>query len=61
MAHLYQDNIPILVARDRKGATFEAVLPQVDGASVAAALAGAADAEAKGARNFFPRKSNVTH
>lgn len=37
---LHQDNIPILVARDRKGATFDAVLPQVDGASVAAALAG---------------------
>ena len=39
-AGLYQDNIPILVARDRKGATFDAVLPQVDGASVAAALTG---------------------
>jgi transposase-like protein len=38
-AGLYQDNIPILVARDRKGATFDAVLPQVDSASVAAALA----------------------
>jgi transposase-like protein len=37
---LYQDNIPVLVARDRKGATFDAVLPQVDGASVEAALAG---------------------
>ena len=37
---LYQDNIPILVARDRKGATFDAVLPQVDSASVAGALAG---------------------
>ena len=37
---LYQDNIPVLVARDRKGATFDAVLPQVDGASVGAALAG---------------------
>ena len=36
----YQDNIPVLVARDRKGATFDAVLPQVDGASIAAALAG---------------------
>ena len=33
-AGLYQDNIPILVARDRKGATFDAILPQVDGASV---------------------------
>jgi transposase-like protein len=37
---LYQDNIPILVARDRKGATFDAVLPQVDGASIRTALAG---------------------
>jgi transposase-like protein len=37
---LHQDNIPILVARDRSGATFDAVLPQVDGASIAAALAG---------------------
>ena len=39
-AGLYQDNIPVLVARDRKGATFDAVLPQVDGASVSLALAG---------------------
>jgi hypothetical protein len=39
-AGLYQDNIPVVVARDRKGATFDAVLPQVDGASVEAALAG---------------------
>jgi len=37
---LHPDNIPVLVARDRKGATFDAVLPQVDGASVGAALAG---------------------
>jgi hypothetical protein len=37
---LHQDNIPILVARDRKGATFDAILPQVDSASVGAALAG---------------------
>ena len=36
----YQDNIPVLVARDRKGATFDAVLPQADSASVTAALAG---------------------
>ena len=36
----YQDNIPVLVARDRKGATFDAVLPQVDSASIAAALTG---------------------
>src|SRR6201999_2630900 len=36
----YQDNIPILVARDRKGATFDAVLPQADGASIAVALTG---------------------
>jgi hypothetical protein len=28
-AGLYQDNIPILVARDRNGATFHAILPQV--------------------------------
>jgi transposase-like protein len=37
---LHQDNIPILVARDRNGATFDAILPQVDGASVNLALAG---------------------
>ena len=37
---LHQDNIPVLVARDRKGATFDAVLPQVDSASVASAFAG---------------------
>jgi transposase-like protein len=37
---LHQDNIPILVARDRKGATFDAVLPQDDSASIAAVLAG---------------------
>jgi transposase-like protein len=37
---LHQDNIPILVARDRTGATFDAVLPQDDSASIAAALAG---------------------
>ena len=37
---LRQDNIPVLVARDREGATFDAVLPQVDSASVRAALAG---------------------
>ena len=36
----YQDNIPVLVARDRKGATFDAVLPQDDDASIAAALTG---------------------
>ena len=36
-AGLYQDNIPVLVARDRNGATFDAILPQVDGASVEAA------------------------
>ena len=38
----YQDNIPVLVARDRKGATFDAVLPQDDNASIAAALTGVA-------------------
>jgi transposase-like protein len=37
---LHQDNIPVLVARDRKGATFDAVLPQADSASVRAVLAG---------------------
>lgn len=37
---LHQDNIPILVARDRKGATFDAVLPQVDSAAIGAALTG---------------------
>src|SRR5271157_5885158 len=37
---LYQDNIPVLVARDRKGATFDAILPQLDGAAITAALAG---------------------
>ena len=37
---LFFENIPILVARDRDGATIDAVLPQVDGASIAAALDG---------------------
>jgi transposase-like protein len=37
---LFFENIPILVARDRQGATFDAVLPQVDRASIAAALDG---------------------
>jgi len=37
---LFFENIPILVARDRAGATFDAVLPQVDRASIAAALNG---------------------
>ena len=37
---LHQDNIPILVARDRNGAAFDAILAQVDGASVSLALAG---------------------
>ncbi len=36
----YQDSIPVLVARDRKGATFDAVLPQVTSAAIGAALAG---------------------
>ena len=36
---LHQDNIPILVARDRSSATFDAILAQVDGASVSLALA----------------------
>jgi len=34
------ENIPILVARDRQGATVDAVLPQVDSASIKAALDG---------------------
>jgi transposase-like protein len=37
---LHRDNIPVLVARDRKGATFDAVLPQDDSGSIAAALTG---------------------
>jgi transposase-like protein len=36
----YQDNIPVLVARDRRGATFDAILPQDDNASIAAVLTG---------------------
>ena len=36
----YQDSIPVLVARDRKGATFDAVLPQLTSAAIGAALAG---------------------
>jgi transposase-like protein len=39
-AGAYQDNIPVLVARDRKGATFDAVLPQDDSAAIAVALTG---------------------
>jgi len=42
---LHQDNIPILVARDRKGATFDAVLPQDDSASIEAALTGVVTAD----------------
>jgi hypothetical protein len=37
---LFFESIPILVARDRKGATFDAVLPNVDRASIAQALDG---------------------
>ena len=37
---LHQDNIPILAARDRKGATLDAILTQVDSATIGAALAG---------------------
>ena len=37
---LYFENIPILVARDRQGATVDAVLPNVDSASIAAAFDG---------------------
>ena len=36
----YQDSIPVLVARDRSGATFDAVLPQVTSAAISAALVG---------------------
>jgi transposase-like protein len=36
----YFENIPILVARDREGATIDAVLPQTDAASVKAVLDG---------------------
>jgi transposase-like protein len=36
----YQDNVPVLVARDRKGATLDAVLPQADSAAIAAVLTG---------------------
>src|SRR5580658_1799641 len=42
---LHSDNIPILVARDRKGATFDAILPQDDSASIGAALAGVVTGE----------------
>ena len=42
---LHQDNIPILVARDRKGATLDAVLPQDDSASIGAALTGVVTSE----------------
>jgi transposase-like protein len=42
---LYQENIPVLIARDRKGATFDAVLPQVDSVSIGAALAGVVTCE----------------
>jgi hypothetical protein len=37
---LYQENIPVLVARDGKGATFDAVLPQVDSDAIGDALGG---------------------
>lgn len=37
---LFFENIPILVARDRDGATVDAVLPNVDRASIAAVLDG---------------------
>jgi transposase-like protein len=36
----YQDSIPVLVARDRRGSTFDAVLPQVTSTAIGAALAG---------------------
>jgi transposase-like protein len=47
----YQDNIPVLVACDRKGATFDAVLPQDDSASIAAALTGSAMAASRWPRS----------
>jgi transposase-like protein len=37
---LFCENIPILVARDRRGATIDAVLPQVDAASIQTAIEG---------------------
>ena len=37
---LFFENIPILVARDRQGATFDAVLPQTTAAAIKAALDG---------------------
>jgi transposase-like protein len=37
---LFFENIPVLVARDRYGATIDAVLPNDDGASITAALEG---------------------
>ena len=40
MPAFIRTTIPVLVACDRMGATFDAVLPQVDGASLEAALAG---------------------
>ena len=48
---------PFLVARDRKGATFDAVLPQVDGASVESALAGLVHAGQSSHRRRRPRRS----
>jgi transposase-like protein len=39
-AGLFFENIPILVARDRHGATIDAVLPNVDAASIKAVLDG---------------------
>ena len=70
---LHQDNIPILVARDRNGATFDAILAQVDGASVSFALAGivtpgnhligdggkAIAAFARLSRDSFPRRAGA--
>ena len=62
----YQDNIPVLVARDRKGATFDAVLPQVDSASIGAALAGRrharqiiSSATAAGRSPAFARRAGI--
>ena len=62
---LHSDNIPVLVARDRRGATFDAVLPQDDSASIGAALAGVVTGEnhliGDGGKAIaaFARKANI--
>jgi transposase-like protein len=37
---LSEEQIPVIVARDRSGATFDAILPHMDAASIAAAFGG---------------------